>query len=431
MIRSAEVYLWGSRIGYLYQRDNEDYPKFEYDKAFINSGIEVSPFIMPLGDTVYSFPSLMKTDAFRGLPGLVADSLPDRFGNAVIEKWLAAQGRSIDSFTPIERLCYTGTRGMGALEYVPSSSPQFQNNDIDINEMVSLASDILTDKSSIELSGKMASLQQLMSIGSSAGGARPKAVVAINEKTGKIKSGQIDAGDGYDYWLLKFDGVTNAGDYGVTDPKQFTKIEYAYYLMAKDADITMSECKLLEKEGRFHFMTKRFDRIGCEKIHMQTLAALAHYDYNIPRLCSYEKYADISKRLGLGLGDIKQIYKRMVFSVLACNCDDHVKNFSYLMNRNGDWSLSPAYDITFAYNPTNKWLSEHQMTINNKSTGISCEDLIQSGKAMGLPVDFCKKTIRAISIIVNNWPVYADRCNIDEERAESINNILNITNSTI
>ena len=424
MIHSAEIFLWGTRIGYLYQNSADAFPKFEYDSAFLKSGIEVAPFQMPLGETVYSFPHLMQTTAFRGLPGLVADSLPDKFGNAVIEKWLATQGRSIDSFTPIERLCYTGTRGMGALEYIPSTSPQFPNDDIDVTEMLQLASDILTGKSSVELSEKTAGLQQLMSIGSSAGGARPKAVIAINEKTGTIKSGQIDAGPGYEYWLLKFDGVANSGDHGVTDPKQFTKIEYAYYLMAKDAGIDMSECRLLEKDGRFHFMTKRFDRVNGQKIHMQTLAALAHYDYNIPRLCSYEKYVDFAVRLGLGRNDVKQIYKRMVFSVLACNCDDHVKNFSFLMDRKGQWRLSPAYDVTFAYAPNNTWLSAHQMTVNGKSERISCDDLLNSGRTMGLPVDFCKKSIASISTVVDKWMDYAEKCQIDEARASGIKQIL-------
>ena len=421
MINAAEVFLWGTRIGYLYQHSN-DCPKFEYDKDFVSSGIELSPFMMPLGSTVYMFPNLMHTEAFRGLPGLVADSLPDRFGNAIIEKWLALQGRPSNSLTAIERLCYTGTRGMGALEYYPSSSPKFYSDEIDINEMVKLASDILKNKNNVELSNESANLQQLMSIGSSAGGARPKAVIA--SVSGSIKSGQIDAGQGYDYWLLKFDGVTNSGDYGLTDPEQYTKIEYAYYLMAKDSGVTMSECKLFEKDNRYHFMTKRFDRVNGDKVHMQTLAALAHYDYNTPKLCSYEKYVDYAVRLGLGKDDIKQIFKRMVFNVLSCNCDDHVKNFSFLMNRNGDWLLSPAYDITFAYSQNNKWLSEHQMTINNKSTNISCDDMLESGRIMRLPIEFCKRTIVEISGVVNNWLYYAEQSKINEQRANSINKIL-------
>ena len=424
MINSVEIYLWGSRIAYLYQRSEDEAPRFEYDRAFVRSGIEVSPFRMPLSETVYSFPELMNTAAFHGLPGLVADSLPDKFGNAVIERWLISQGRSIDSFTPLERLCYTGTRGMGALEYFPSTSPGFDNDDIDINEMVKLSSEILDKKKHMEFPEKTAGIQQLMSIGSSAGGARAKAVIAINRENGKIKSGQTDAGDGYEYWLIKFDGVARSGDHGETDPKQFTKTEYTYYLMAKDSGITMSESRLLEKDGRFHFMTKRFDRENGKKIHMQTLASLAHYDYNIPRLCSYETYADYAKRLGFGLSEIKQIYRRMVFSVLACNCDDHVKNFSFLMDRRGTWSLSPAYDITFAYVPGNRWISGHQMTINNKSNEISYDDLIQSGRAMDVPVEYCRKTIETVSAVIEKWSDYAYKCGIAEERIKAVDEVL-------
>ena len=354
----------------------------------------------------------------------MADSLPDRFGNAVIDRWLISQGRPAGSFTSLERLCYTGTRGMGALEYYPSTAPQSGNDDIDINEMVKLSSQVLNEKTHMELPEISSDIGQLVSIGSSAGGARAKAVIAVNRKDGRIRSGQTDAGTDYDYWLIKFDGVSGSGDHGVTDPKQFTKTEYAYYLMAKDSGIIMSECRLLEKDGCFHFMTKRFDRENGNKIHMQTLAALVHLDYNIPRQCSYEQYADYAKRLGLGLSEIKQIYRRMVFSVLACNCDDHVKNFSFLMDRRGNWSLSPAYDITFAYAPGNRWISEHQMTINGKASGIGYNDLIQCGRSMGVPAEYCRKTIEAVSAVVENFSGYAEKCGIDEERIKTIDNIL-------
>ncbi len=417
MIQSAEVYLWGRRVGYLYQDSDNNCPSFEYDRDFVKSGIELAPFMMPLSGAVYSFPDLMRTDSFKGLPGLLADSLPDRFGNAVTESWLASHDRSAKSFTAIERLCYTGTRGMGALEFIPSSSPQLPDSDIDISEMVKLASDILNKKTNTGIPADTASLGQMMSIGSSAGGARAKAVLAINEENGIIKSGQINAGPGFDYWLMKFDGVSGSGDHGEEDPGQYTRIEYAYYLMAKDAGIDMTESRLFEKDGRFHFMTKRFDREKGNKIHMQTLSALTHLDYNMPGLCSYEKYADYARRMGLGLRDIRQIYLRMVFCVLACNCDDHVKNFSFLMDRNGRWRLSPAYDMTFAYNPENRWVSGHQMTINGKSRDIDSEDMILAGESMGLTADYCRRCIDSVLDITDNWLSYAERCGIGEERA--------------
>jgi serine/threonine-protein kinase HipA len=428
LINTAEVYLWGTRIGYIHQSDSDIAVSFEYDKNFLKSKIELSPFKMPLSDRIYIFPELAHIEAFHGIPGLFADSLPDRFGNAIIDKWLADHGRSPESFTAIERLCYTGKRGMGALEYVPSTRPDFTNNKIDVTEMTNLASEILSNRESTTFTEKETNLMQLLEIGSSAGGARAKAIIAWNEETDEVKSGQVNAGKGFDYWLIKFDGVSSNGDHNLIDKKQYSLIEYAYYLMASDLGINMNECRIYKKDGLHHFMTKRFDRVNGDKVHMQTLGALGHFDYNTPNVCSYELYADYAKRLGIGKTGIEQIFRRMVFSVLGGNCDDHVKNFSFLMNRKGKWSLSPAYDLTFAYNPDNRWISRHQMSINNKTCNITESDLTTCGKSIGLTLDFCQKTIADTKSVVSNWLNYAEKCEIIEERAIKIQEGIKLSN---
>ena len=429
MIETAEVYLWGTRIGYVHQGENDIAASFEYDKHFLSSGIELSPFMMPLSDRVYRFPELSRLDAFHGIPGLLADSLPDRFGNAVIHKWLAEQGRTPESFTAVERLCYTGKRGMGALEYVPATGPELGNESIDVSEMAALASDVLSDRSNKTFSEKSIHLGQLLEIGSSAGGARAKAVIAWNEATGEVKSGQIDTDDGFEYWLMKFDGVSGNGDHNLTDKKQYTLIEYAYYLMAKDIGIDMNECRIYKKDGLDHFMTKRFDRDGHNKLHMQTLAALCHLDYNTPDVCSYEAYSNYSRRLGLGRHDIEQIFARMVFAVKGGNCDDHVKNFSFLMGKDGVWRLSPAYDLTFAYNPDNRWISKHQMSVNGKTTGISDADLDEAGKVMGISAVARKRIIDKVNAVVSDWERYAMQCGISEERMNEIKEGIRLSNT--
>lgn len=419
-IETAEVWLWGSRVGYLYQPENSKLVRFEYDEDFLDSGIEISPLKMPLSDTIYSFDSLIDVPAFKGTAGVFADSLPDKFGNKLIDAWLMSQGRAKDSFTVIERLCYTGNRGMGALEYRPSTNSISTEGSLDITEMVKLASSVLDDKKNIVLSDKKASIAQLIDIGSSAGGARAKAVIALNESTGEIRSGHLQNEKGFDYWLLKFDGVDKNGDHNIEDGKQYTNIEYAYYLMAKDAGINMNECRLFQKDGLSHFMTKRFDRENGDKLHMVTLAGLAHLDYNTPCSCSYEMYAEYAKRIGVSKSEIEEIYRRMVFAVEGVNCDDHVKNFSFLMNRKGEWHISPAYDITFAYNPNNEWISKHQMTINGKAANISDADMISCGEKMGLSADFCQETIKTVKAVVADWVKYAEKASLSENRTMDI-----------
>ncbi len=422
---TAEVYLWGTRIGIIHQDITKKYASFEYDKNFLKSGIEVSPLRMPLAGNIYEFPALVG-EPFYGMPGLVADSLPDRFGNAVVEQWLMSLGKSLSDFTAIDRLCYTGKRGMGALEYVPASTDIKDIDDnINVKEMVRFASEVLTNREVISLkSDNNLTYAQLVQVGSSAGGARAKAVIAWNEKTGEVRSGQTQLGPGYEYWLMKFDNVSKNGDHGLEDKPEYTLIEYAYYLMAKNAGITMSECRIYESEGDHHFMTKRFDRVDGKKLHMQSLGALAHISYQEPEACGYELAAMYMKKLGITYKEIEQFYRRMVFNCIAVNQDDHVKNISFIMDRTGKWSLSPAYDITFSYNLANKWLRAHQMTVNGKTMKIGLVDLLEAGNKMGIKERRCKDIISEVSASVAGFSVIAEQVGIKEETCEYINSII-------
>lgn len=425
MNTTAEVYLWGTRVGIIHQDLNKPYASFEYDADFLKSGIEISPVMMPLSNIVYEFP-LLSGEPFWGMPGLVVDSLPDSFGNKVIEQWLASQGKSIKDFTAIDRLCYTGKRGMGALEYVPASSGITDiNENINVTEMVKFASDVLNQRESITLNAQEAlTYSQLVQVGSSAGGARAKALIAWNKKTNEIRSGQLNLDKDYDYWLMKFDNVSKNGDHGLEDEPEYTLIEYAYYKMALDAGIQMNECRIYSKAGENHFMTKRFDRIDGKKVHMQSLGAIAHISYKEPRLCSYEMAAQYMQEMNLPMKDIEQFYRRMVFNCIAVNQDDHVKNISFLMDRSGKWRLSPAYDMTFSYNVMNKWLSAHQMTVNGKKSGIDLDDLLMTGTKMRLRKKKCVDIISQVSIVVSKFARYAEELKIKEKTILDIEKIL-------
>ncbi len=420
----AEVNLWGTRIGSLQMNNGNGVAQFEYDRDFVTNagkiGIELSPLMMPLSNRVYIFPDIGAS--FKGVPGMIADSLPDKFGNAVINQWLARQGRSEADFNVLDRLCYTGSRGMGALEYVPAQGPETDQKEIvNIDEMVKFAASVLSSRQEIKIDvDKNTTYSQLLKLGTSAGGARAKAIIAWNEETNEIRSGQIDAGSGYDYWLMKFDGVSNNGDHGLEDVPEYTLIEYSYYEMAKLAGIKMNECRIFSENNRNHFMTKRFDRVNGDKLHMQTLGALAHIDYSIPALCSYEQAAIYMKQIKLTAVEIEQFYRRMVFNVLAVNQDDHVKNVSFLMDRKGKWTLSPAYDITFSYNLSNIWLKAHQMTVNGKTIGIEKEDLVQAGRTMEISTARIKGVLEEVAYAVSKWREIADKNGIRENTIEMI-----------
>lgn len=421
---AAEVYLWGTKIATVVFDNETGLASFEYADGFLRSGIEVSPIAMPLSPQVYTFPELA-AKSFHGLPGLLADSLPDKFGNAVIDAWLQRQGRSPESFDPVERLCYTGNRGMGALEYVPARGPGAgEQDEVRIERLVALASDILRAREDMHVSVKAdeEAMREIIRVGTSAGGARAKAIIAWNETTGDVRSGQIAAGDGYGYWIIKFDGVGNNGDKEGADAPQYTCIEYAYSLMAKASGLEMSECRLYEEQGRRHFMTRRFDRdprTGA-KIHMQSLGGIAHFDFNLPGAYSYEQAAEVMRRIGVTRTEIKQFYRRMVFNVLARNQDDHVKNISFLMDRAGKWRLAPAYDVTYAFNPNGFWTGSHQMTVHGKRDHIIREDLLGSAQNMGVKRAEADRIIQEVREGIAGWMGTAQSAGLREETAEAI-----------
>lgn len=417
----TEVYLWGTKIGTVVQNDKNDIPKFMYDKKFLKSNIELSPITMPLSSQIYSFPNLNEK-TFRGLPGMLADSLPDKFGNKVIDNYLAQDGRSIEELTAVERLCYVGKRGMGALEYIPQKGFTAPDQSIDIDELAKLADGILSEREGLSIKADANALQQLIKVGTSAGGARAKALIAWNEETKDIRSGQIDAGKGYTYWLLKFGTMNNNKDKDKeADGKDYAKIEYAYYLMTKDAGIQMEECRLVKTAEGVHFATKRFDRdVEGKKIHMQSLGGLAHYDFNDAGAHSYEQAAHVMRKLRLSQTEIEQLFRRMVFNELAKNYDDHVKNISFLMDRSGKWKLAPAYDMTFSYNPTSLWTANHQMRINAKKNNIELEDMITCGKNMDISEKNIRKIITQINAVVKRWPSYAEKAELQEQYMEEI-----------
>ncbi len=416
----AEVRLWGRTIGAVSMEDGRDYAAFEFTPEFAASGIQVSPVTMPLSRQIYEFPDLPRR-TFHGLPGLLADSLPDRFGHALIDAWLATQGRSPGSFSSIERLCYTGTRGMGALEYAPALGPKPRSSTkISVDALVRLASEVLTHQENLagHFSGRSRSkaLADILKVGTSAGGARAKAVIAWNRQTNEVRSGQLPAGDGFTYWLLKFDGVAGNRDKELEDPQGYGAIEYAYALMAEAAGIAMTECRLLEEHGRRHFMTRRFDRLDDgSKLHMQSLGGLAHLDYNQAGAYAYEQAFLTIRQLGLPMAATEEQFRRMLFNVVARNQDDHVKNVAFLMNRAGEWTLAPAFDVTYSYNPSGRWTGTHQMTINGKRDGFLMADIQAAGKSAGLKRGRAAALLEEVTAALKRWPEFADRARLPDE----------------
>ena len=424
----AEVRLWGRTIGAVSWDADARLARFEYDVPFRASGIQVAPLTMPLSDRIYTFPALPR-DTFNGLPGLLADSLPDDFGNAVIEAWRQRTGRP--PLDPVQRLCYTGTRGMGALEYQPALGPDgaeaAPRQALDVAALVDLAGEILARRDRIDGSfapaGREAAMEQILQVGTSAGGARPKAVVAWNEETGEVRSGQVATGDGFTHWLLKFDGVDGGRDRGrhLSDPAGYGRIEYAYHLMAREAGIAMAACRLLEEGGRAHFMTRRFDRTGAGgKIHMQTFGGLAHLDFRQAGAHGYEQVLRVMRRLELPMVELEEQFRRMCFNIVARNQDDHVKNIAFLMDRAGGWSLAPAYDLTYAYNPRGQWTGRHQMSLNGKRDGFAAEDFRACGRALSLARGRALALLEQVTDTVRRWPEFAAAAGVDEERAAAI-----------
>jgi len=413
----AEVILWGTRIGVVLLPDGETAATFQYDPDFLPSGIEVSPLVMPLGAAPYSFPSL-PPNSFHGLPGLLADSLPDKYGNALIDAWLATQGRLPGDFNAVERLSYTGSRGMGALEFKPVTGPAAgADKPVDIDALVRLASDVLTHRETLAVTfagdRKADALREILRVGTSAGGARAKAVIAWNPATNEVRSGQLKAPPGFEYWLLKFDGVQGNKDKDLADPQGYGAVEYAYAQMAGAAGIEMGPTRLFEESGRRHFMARRFDRTETgDKLHMQSLAALTHYDFNDPGAYAYEQAFLAIRRLGLPARDIEQQFRRMAFNVMARNQDDHVKNIAFLMDRSGTWRLSPAFDVIWAYNPAGAWTSRHQMSLNGKRDGFAVEDLMAVARSAGISTVKARTMLQRVRDAVGRWPDFAAQAGV-------------------
>lgn len=378
---STVTYL-GQQVGALSFDTTKGTGAFEYDPGFIKKGVELSPLKMPLSNRIYSFPEL-NFDTFKGLPGLIADSLPDDFGNAVLNAWIAEQGRSPNDITPLQRLHYTGKRGMGALEYAPAMQLRGLNasQQVELQSLVAIAQEILDSRDHFEIELKKngqedrEALMALLSVGMSAGGARPKAVLAFNADFTQVRSGQVHVPEGFTHYLMKFDGVSehNKNQQTFGDPLGYGAMEFVYYLIAQKCGIDMMSCHLLPEGKRRHFITQRFDRVDNKKIHVQTLNALAHVDYKKPGSFSYAELFGVARQLKLTAPDAEQLLKRMTFNVIARNHDDHSKNFSFIL-KNDKWSLAPAYDLVYSYRPGSKWVNSHWMSLNGKRDNFDRAD---------------------------------------------------------
>lgn len=415
----VDVRLWGHTVGSLAWDDTTGTAIFDYERDFIRNGLDISPVVMSTrkySGIPYQFFG-NRNNCFKGLPGLVADSLPDSFGNQIINEWFASRGMSENEITPLDRLCYTGKRAMGALEFEPSR--HIENIDessiIHIEELRELADSVFSDRARFQtqLHRHDKRILDILKVGTSAGGAKPKAVIAYNEKTGEVRSGQVKAPSGFSYWLLKFDGGTYSEHAAISEnPKGIGNIEFAYYKMATSCGINMTECRLLPEMGCHHFMTRRFDRNdNGEKIHTQTLAGLTHFDRDVRH--SYEEMFRVMRIMGLSYKEQEQLYRRMVFNVMARNHDDHTKNFSFMMDQDGKWSLAPAYDLCYSYSPGGRWTNRHQLSLNMKQDEFETTDLWQVGQNMG--IRNYKTIVEEVEEAVSNWNEFAKCSGVPEK----------------
>jgi len=427
MITTAYINIWGQRIGAVAWDSNINIGYFEYEPAFLEAGLDISPIKLPIKNAqkrVFTFPELKQNDTFKGLPGLLADILPDNYGNALINSWLNVQGRPTDSLNPIETLCFIGKRGMGALEIEPARGGSGSvSKNLEIDSLIKVAERILTKRKNFTLPTdreQERAFYDILKIGTSAGGARAKAVIAFNENTEEIRSGQFFAPEGFEHWLIKFDGVMDK-QFGSSNG--YGRVEMAYYEMARDAGIEMMESRLLEEHDRAHFMTKRFDRDEKgEKVHVQTFCALRHFDFNNVLQYSYEQLFETMRILRLSYPQAEQMYRRMVFNVMSRNCDDHTKNFAFMMNKKGIWKLAPAYDICHAYRPNSEWVSQHSLSINGKRSDITRQDLLDIAYKMN--VKKAPKILDKIKDVVSEWKSYADEQDVHIDLSDAINKTL-------
>ena len=424
-MNTAIVKIWGKTVGAVAYDDTKGEASFEYEKAFVDSGLQLAPIKMPLNKgRIYNFPELVRTETFKGMPGLLADVLPDKYGNTLINTWLARQGRPSNSLNPVETLCFIGKRGMGALEFEPIT-PKTSNNAtrISIENLVQTAQDILSERKDFSTqlnSEEERAMMDMLKIGTSAGGARAKAIIAYNPLTKEVKSGQTNAPEGFSHWLIKFDGVSQQQ---LVDSQGYGRVEMAYHLMAKDCGIEMSECQLLEENGRAHFMTRRFDRPNeKDKLHVQTFCALQHYDFNQLGYYSYEQLFETIRIMALPYPQKEQLYRRMLFNIMSRNCDDHTKNFAFYMNQKGEWNFAPAYDLCYTYQPGHPWVSQHIMSVNGKRKDFTKDDLLAVAKNIGI-----KKSnliITQIADVIKNWSQYAEQCRVEIALRDTIQGTL-------
>lgn len=410
-----EVRVWGRTVGAVALDPKLGFYAFEYDPAFVKSGIELAPLTMPLAQTSYIFTDLPEL-TYKRLPALLADALPDDFGNTLIDGWMAAKGVEHSQITPLDRLAYMGKRGMGALEFRPARSPAGTGH-------TALSLSKLVESARLAVHGELgseslssAALAQMIKVGTSAGGARAKAVIAWNPKTEEIRAGQFDVDPGFEHWLLKFDGMGADKELGGT--QDYGRIEYAYYLMATAAGMTMSPCRLLEENGRAHFMTQRFDRDGNRKHHLQTLCAMAQLDYKQKASHDYNQLFQTISRLQLGYAALEEAFRRMAFNVMTANCDDHTKNVSFLLREGAGWTLAPAYDVTHAHNPTGEWTNQHLMAVNGKFAGITRTDLLAAADRFGIGT--ATKVLQQVGKSVTAWPDFAAQAGLSSDQITSI-----------
>ncbi len=409
---SIAVELWGERIGVLSWVEESGYAEFQYEPTFVQNGIDLSPVHLPLSNQVFRFPEHTQSNTFRGLPGFIADSLPEKFGNRLLDTYLAKHGRRLEALNPLERLCYIGNRGMGALEYQPDLETRDLNNSIplEVSDLVQVARDVLKDYQGANADIENDGIETLVAVGTSAGGAKAKAVIAISDDSDQVLSGQATAPDGFEHWLLKFDEIDNEE---LATSKQIGRIEYAYSEMAFQAGINMMECRLLSDGPQAHFMTKRFDRVdGNAKVHVVTFAGMEHADRDPPGHIGYERLFQTMREIGLPQSDLTEMYRRMLFNICARNQDDHTKNHAFLMFSDGAWQLSPAYDICFSYKPGNPFIEQHQMSCNGKRDHFEIEDLM--GAATSADVKRPREILSDIETAIAKWPIYAEQAGLSE-----------------
>lgn len=417
-VTAAKVFLWAEQIGAVVWDEQTEVATFAYTQSFRGLGLQPSPIHMPVAvneKKQFTF-RVLNRETYSGLPGMLADVLPDKFGNTLIDVWLAKSGRVALSMNPVEKLLYMGSRAMGALEFRPAIKQAASKAvDVSIADLITLTNKIMQQKSRLDVNAcDHEALASILQIGTSAGGARPKGIVAIHEKTRHIISGQAKIPKHYQHWIIKFDGIS---DMELGEPQGYGRIEYAYHLMARDAGINMTECELWEEGSHAHFMTRRFDRHGNEKTHMQSLCAIAHYDFNMPGAYSYEQALLIAQKIGLSKPEIRQLFKRMVFNIIARNQDDHTKNITFLMDQKGKWTLSPAYDVTYSHNPAGVWTNSHQMSVNGKRDHFTITDIIAVASAFSIQA---RPIIDEVKEAVNNWPQYAHSADVSAAHRKEI-----------